>query len=72
MYFICNRDSYHFDNYMIVTLIQLCQIATETTTIIEALNKFVTHRISALPIVVSKKYMIQRKNTLDSLNNIYL
>ena len=28
------------------------QVATETTTIIEALNKFVTHRISALPIVV--------------------
>ena len=42
------------------------QIATETTTIIEALNKFVTHRISALPIVVRKKAKTNTKTNTNT------
>jgi len=44
------------------------QIATETTTIIEALNKFVTHRISALPIVDSEGRLLSIYSKFDVIN----
>ena len=44
------------------------QVATETTTIIEALNKFVTHRISALPIVVRSTMFYKIANCKNSSN----
>jgi len=44
------------------------QIATETTTIIEALNKFVTHRISALPIVDGEGRLLSIYSKFDVIN----
>jgi len=43
-------------------------VATETTTIIEALNKFVTHRISALPIVDGEGRLLSIYSKFDVIN----
>jgi len=44
------------------------QVATETTTVIEALNKFVTHGISALPIVDSEGRLLSIYSKFDVIN----